>query len=155
MTAFLEIFLYLKNNDSVEHVQKVLYIVLFIFFQGKIKFSHCICANCLFWIFLPSFSFAILLSKMKSLFFSLWKFAKFLQKSRFLQVLYQSSVPLNSSSIIYFGQKQFIKVQIFEIFEARVKIRKIPHANFELASQFLFKFCIILYCHDTYLPCKF
>ena len=42
LTAFLEICLYLKNNDSVEHVQKVLLIVLFIYFQGKIKFSHCI-----------------------------------------------------------------------------------------------------------------
>ena len=35
LTAFLEICLYLKNNDSVEHVQKVLLIVLFIYFQGK------------------------------------------------------------------------------------------------------------------------
>ena len=41
LTAFLEICVYLKNNDSVEHVQKVL-IVLLIYFQGKIKFSHCI-----------------------------------------------------------------------------------------------------------------
>ena len=39
LTAF---FVYLKNNGSVEHVQKVLLIVLFIYFQGKIKFSHCI-----------------------------------------------------------------------------------------------------------------
>ena len=34
-TAFLEILLYLKNNDSVEHVQKVLVIVLLIYFQVK------------------------------------------------------------------------------------------------------------------------
>ena len=34
--AFLEIFLYLKNNNSVEHVQNVLLIELFIYFQGKI-----------------------------------------------------------------------------------------------------------------------
>ena len=31
----MDIFLYLKNNDSVEHVQKVLLIVLFIYFHGK------------------------------------------------------------------------------------------------------------------------
>ena len=31
---------------------------------------------------------------------------------------------------------------------ARVKICQIPHVNFELTSQFLFKFCIILHCHD-------
>ena len=42
LIAFLEICLYLKNNDSVEHVQKVLLTVLFIYFKGKIKFSHCI-----------------------------------------------------------------------------------------------------------------
>ena len=45
-------------------------------------------------------------------------------KSFFLQILHQYSVPSNitplyffSSNIIYFGQKQLIKVQIFEIFE--------------------------------------
>ena len=32
LTAFLEIFWYPKNNDSVEHVSKVLLIVLFIYF---------------------------------------------------------------------------------------------------------------------------
>ena len=38
LTSFLEIFFSLKNNDSVEHVSKVLLIVLFIYSQGKIKF---------------------------------------------------------------------------------------------------------------------
>ena len=33
-------FLYHKNNDLVEYVQNVLLIVVFIYFQGKIKFSH-------------------------------------------------------------------------------------------------------------------
>ena len=52
LTAFLEMCLYLKNNDSVKHVQKVLLIVLFIYFQGKIKFSHCIWSIWFFWIFI-------------------------------------------------------------------------------------------------------
>ena len=39
MTAFLEILLHLKNNDFVEHVQKVLLIVLFIFSQCKTSFQ--------------------------------------------------------------------------------------------------------------------
>ena len=50
---------------------------------------------------------------------SLWK-----HKSVFLQMLHQYSVPSNitplyffSSRIMYFGQKQPIKVQVFEIFE--------------------------------------
>ena len=38
LDSFLKTFLYLKNNNSVEHVQKVLLILLFIYFQGKIKF---------------------------------------------------------------------------------------------------------------------
>ena len=51
-TAFLEIFLYLRNNDSVKHVEKVLLIALFIYFQGKIKFSHWIWSIKLFQIFI-------------------------------------------------------------------------------------------------------
>ena len=31
---------------------------------------------------------------------------------------------------------------------ARVKIHQIPHVNFEMTSQFLFKVCIILHCHE-------
>ena len=37
----------------------------------------------------------------------------------------------------------------------RVKLSQIPHVNFELASQLLFQFCIILHCHDTKLPANF
>ena len=62
LTAFLEICLRLRNIDSVEHVQKVLLKVLFIYFQGIIKFSHYIWSICSI----------ILLSNMKLLFFSLW-----------------------------------------------------------------------------------
>ena len=39
-TYFLEIFSYLKNNDSMEHMLKVLLTVLFIYFHGKAKVSH-------------------------------------------------------------------------------------------------------------------
>ena len=50
-------------------------------------------------------------------------------------------------------------MQIFEIFKCSGQnlgaLVKIPHVNFELTSQFLFKFCIILHCHDTKVPCKF
>ena len=31
----------------------------------------------------------------------------------------------------------------------RIKIRQISPVNFEMASQFLLKFCIMLHCHDT------
>ena len=38
LTAFLEILLYLNNNDYVQHVQNALLIVLFINFQVKANF---------------------------------------------------------------------------------------------------------------------
>ena len=78
-------------------------------------------------------------------------------KSIFLQILHQYSVPSNittlyllSSNIIYFSRKQRIKVQIFEIFYCSGQICQIPHVNFELLFQFLFKLWIILHCHKTY-----
>ena len=80
-----------------------------------------------------------------------WKY-----KSVFLQILHQSSVPSKltpiyffSSNIIYFGQKQPIKVQIFEVFECSSQNLSTSPVSFELKSQFLFNFCIICHCHDT------
>ena len=132
-------------------------------------------------------------------------------KSVFLQTLHQYSVPSNithlyflNSNIIYFGQKQPIKVQIFEIFKwsgqnpsnsssicssifgsffiamthtfllnfiklihfqlrkkdaikvpfvrlsnALMKICQIPHVVLGSTSQFFFKLCISLECHQT------
>ena len=67
----------------------------------------------------------------------------------------QSWVPSNitslyflSWSIIYFGQKQPIKVQIFEIFECLGQNLLNSSCQF-WTSQFLFKFCIFLHCHNT------
>ena len=48
-----------------------------------------------------------------------------------------------------------LKCKFLRFSSARVKICQIPHVSFELTSQFLFNFCIILHCHDTKLPCKF
>ena len=130
--------------------------MLFIYFQSKIKFSHCIWS---IWVFfniyfdlVPPFYFLkwnCYFSACKNLPNSSCHFWK--HKPVFLQISDQSSVPSNmtlhhifSSKIIYFGQKQPIEVEIFEMF----KIRQIAPVNFELTSQFLFKFCIILGCHD-------
>ena len=69
--------------------------------------------------------------------------------------IYQSWVPLNitslyflSLSIIYFDQKQPIKVQIFEIFECLGQHLLNSSCQF-WTSQFLFKFCIFFHCHNT------
>ena len=52
---------------------------------------------------------------------------------------HNSSV-LFSSNITYFLQKQSIKVQIFRLSTARVKVHRIPHVIFQTNSQFSSKF---------------
>ena len=54
-------------------------------------------------------------------------------------IKYNSSILFNSN-IIYFGQKQPIKYKFLRFSSAPVKIRQIPHVNFEMTSQFTFKF---------------
>ena len=51
----------------------------------------------------------------------------------------------NSSVLFYLKQKKSIKVQIFRLSSARIKIHQILYVNFETTSQLLFKFCIILH----------
>ena len=52
-----------------------------------------------------------------------------------------------SSNITYFLQKQPIKVEIFRIFAARVKVHQISNVIFQTKSQFFFKvwifFCVM------------
>ena len=74
--------------------------------------------------------------------------------SVFLQMLHQSSVLSNitllyffSSKITYFGQKEPIKVQIFGPFECSGQNSSNCDVNFETASQFLVKLCIIFHVH--------
>ena len=136
-------------------------IVLCIYFQGKIKFSHCIWSIYLFRILIFICS-AILLSRMKLLFFSLWKFAKLLMlfckaqvsfpsnfASIFSAIKYNSSILFLAQTLYTLVKSNLLKCKFLRFSSARVKICQIPHVNFELTSQFLFKFCIILHCHDT------
>ena len=44
-------------------------------------------------------------------------------------------------------KRSTLKWKFLRLSSARVKIRQIPHVNFEMTSQFLFKFCIIFHCH--------
>ena len=62
---------------------------------------------------------------------SSWHFWK--HKSVFFEILQQYPVPSN-----------IIPCKFLRFLSARVKIRQIPRVNFELTSQFLFKFCNIL-----------
>ena len=77
-------------------------------------------------------------------------------KSIPFQIFYPSSVLWKitllyffSSNNIYFAQKEYIKMKILmRLSSARVKIRQIPHVNFKMTSQFLFRFCVVVHCHD-------
>ena len=134
-------------------------IELFTYFQSKKTFLTASgwsgSFEFLFW-----FSSALLLFKMKSLFFNLWKFAKF-----FMPILKaQDSFPSNyasifsaikhnfsvhfSSNIIYFGQSSPLNNKFFRL--SRVLGSKfIKFLKLISKWQFLFKFCIVLHRHNT------
>ena len=74
-------------------------------------------------------------------------------KSVPLQFLYHSSLSwqitlILSTYIFYVGQKDPIKVPILTLSSALVKICQIPHVIVQTTSQFFFKFCITLECHE-------
>ena len=63
--------------------------------------------------------------------------------------VHQCSVPSNITPLnIYFGQRSQLEGNFLRFLSAWVKIRQIPQVNFKTGSQFLFKFSIILHCHD-------
>ena len=75
--------------------------------------------------------------------------------SIFSTIKHKSSVLFFGSNNIYFGQKQPIKVQIFEIFKCSGHNLSHYSCQFWTDSQFQFNFCIILHCHDAQLPFNF
>ena len=93
-------------------------IVLCIYFQGKIKFSHCIWSIYLFRILIFICS-AILLSRMKLLFFSLWKFAKLLMLFCKAQVSFPSNFASIFSAIKYHSSLLFLAQTLHTSFKRR------------------------------------
>ena len=99
----------------------------------------------------------------------LWcKFSKSLMSILKVQISFPSnfasifSVIKHNFSTLFLAQTLYtlvksnlLKCKCLRFSSTRVKICQIPHVNFELTNQFLFKFWIILYCHDTKLPSKF
>ena len=72
-------------------------------------------------------------------------------RSGFIQILYHCSVSwkitplyLCSSKLEYFGEKELIEKTL----SGWVKVQQILHIIFESKSQFFFKLCITLHCHD-------
>ena len=54
-----------------------------------------------------------------------------------------------SQTLYTLVKRSKLKCKFLRLSSARVKICQIPHVNFEMASQFLFKFFIIFQCHCT------
>ena len=105
-------------------------------------------------------------SPLKWKFFRLWsarvkfcqiRYANFEMTSRFLSTF---CIPLQfharlflcsflAQTIYTLLNKSPLKWKFLRLSSARVNIYQISHVNFEMTSQFLFKVCIILHCHDT------
>ena len=80
------------------------------------------------------------------IYFSPCKFAKFLMsflkaQVSFLQNLQRQTKLLctffSSKYIIYFGQRNQLKSKFYRFSSAQVKIRQVPHVNFEMTSFFI------------------
>ena len=76
-------------------------------------------------------------------------------KSIPLQILYPYSISWKITPLQFLAQRIYnllkrstLKWKFLSLSSARIKICQIPHVNFEMTSQFLFKFCIILHSHD-------
>ena len=66
--------------------------------------------------------------------------------SVFSVITYNSSVSC-TSCILYFEQKDPMKIPILILSSVLMKICQIPHAIFQTTSHFFFKFCMTLQCH--------
>ena len=72
-----------------------------------------------------------------------------------LEILCPSSVSWKITPLYFFRSNNYtllkrnpLKWKLVRLLSARVKIRQIPYISFEMTSQFVFKFCVILYCHE-------
>ena len=81
------------------------------------------------------------------------------QVSFLSNVLSVCSTIKHNSSILFLAQTVYtlvksnlLKCKFLKFSSARVKICQMSHVNYELTSQFLFKFSIIRHCHDTNPP---
>ena len=69
---------------------------------------------------------------------------------KYFQVIFHDTIRLYhfSSNVTYFWQKYPIKVQIFRLFTAQVKIHQISHVIFQTKSEFFFKFWMTVQCDE-------
>ena len=74
--------------------------------------------------------------------------------SNFSPIKHNSSILFLSQAFHTFIKSSLLKCNLLGFLSTWVKICQIPYVNFELTSQFLFKFFIIVQCLDTKLPCE-
>ena len=75
--------------------------------------------------------------------------------SVFSAIKHNSPISFLPQTLYTLFKRSPLKCKFFRFSSARAKLPQIPYVNFELTSQFLFRFSIILHCHDTKLPCQF
>ena len=75
--------------------------------------------------------------------------------SSIFSAMRQNSNTLLLAQTLYTKKESPLKDKLMRFLGALVKIGHIPPVNFELTSQFLFKFCIIFHCHDKKCPVNF
>ena len=73
----------------------------------------------------------------------------------FIVITFNSALNFYLNFFFSFGQKNPMKVPILRLPCALVKICQIPLVIFQTTSQFFFKFCFTLKCHELYLFCTF
>ena len=69
--------------------------------------------------------------------------------SIFSAIKHNSSVLFLAQTLYALVKRSPLKGKFLRFSSAWDKTCQIPHVNFPLTSQFLFKFCIILHCHNT------
>ena len=136
--------------------------MIFIYFQGKVKFSHCIWSIWLLWIFVYFYLILPFYFLKWNLLFCWWtKICKILhvifESTSQFSFKFCNNLHCNQIWLLYtfLARKLYTMVKssplnckFLRLSSAQLKIYQITHVNFELTSQFLFKFCIILHCHD-------
>ena len=75
--------------------------------------------------------------------------------SVFSAIKHNSSILHLAQTLYTLVKSNLLKCKFLRFSSTRVKICQMPHVNYELTRQFLFKFSIILHCHDTKFPCQF
>ena len=115
------------------------------FFSSNIRyFCKKTSLKCKFW------DFSVMGSKFTKLLMLFFKaqVSSFFNFASFFSVMIHNSSAFFGSDIIYFRQKQPIKMQIFRHVRACIKIHEILHVIFGTKSQFSFKLYITLQCYE-------